>query len=194
MVYGKGFASVSRSRHARAAFLPSYLCPDNFEDYWRVASKITPTASPFPFPIGPNSPHHQHSTSTLSSRTAVPGDSSLGGKDSSATDSAYTVRSIPARIFLPDHGPVLQELVAPLVAETGTPTTLRQFLSLHLPLLFPPLRGAPSLAYALVQGVLCPDDAEMAWLGACMAGADGWVNICVGLTTGSSSNGLTSAR
>jgi hypothetical protein len=70
-----------------------------------------------------------------------------------------------------------------LVSSTGSPNTLADLLSLHLPLLFPaPGPGAgPTLAYALLQGVITPPEAELAWLGACMSGADGWVNICVGL-------------
>lgn len=61
----------------------------------------------------------------------------------------------------------------------GSTHNLGQFLSSHLPLIFPPQK--PPLGYTIVQGVACPPDAEMAWLGACMAGADGWVNIMVGL-------------
>jgi len=96
-------------------------------------------------------------------------------------DGAYNVRSVPIRLYLPE-GPVLQDL-APPVLEDGTPNTLADLLSLHLPLLFPaPGPGAgPTLAYALLQGVITPPEAEIAWLGACMSGADGWVNICVGL-------------
>ena len=60
--------------------------------------------------------------------------------------------------------------------------SLSAFLTAKLPLLFPePASGKANLAYALVQGVPAPADTEMAWLGACMAGADGWVNVCVGL-------------
>lgn len=63
--------------------------------------------------------------------------------------------------------------------------TLGHYLSTHLPLLFPAQNlsqtQAPGFAYALVQGVPSPFEAEMAWLGACLAGADGWVNICVGI-------------
>jgi hypothetical protein len=75
---------------------------------------------------------------------------------------------------VPADGPVYQ---------TGTPNTLADLLSLHLPLLFPaPGPGAgPTLAYTLLQGVITPPEAELAWLGACMSGADGWVNICIGL-------------
>jgi autophagy-related protein 5 len=35
--------------------------------------------------------------------------------------------------------------------------------------------------YVLIQGVAAPFEAEMAWLGACLAGADGWVNVCIGV-------------
>ena len=61
---------------------------------------------------------------------------------------------------------------------TGRPVTLGAFLTSHVPLMFP--ASAP-LAHVIVQGVLCPRQAEIAWLGACLAGADGWVNLCVGL-------------
>lgn len=43
------------------------------------------------------------------------------------------------------------------------------------------MQGTSDLAYALVQGVVSPPEAEIAWLGACLAGADGWLNICIGL-------------
>ena len=90
------------------------------------------------------------------------------------------MRNVPVRIYLPD-GPVLQDLVPP-VLDDGPMHTLAGFLSTRLPLLFPPPEsGKPALAYALIQGVLAPSDTELAWLGACMAGADGWVNVCVGL-------------
>lgn len=91
---------------------------------------------------------------------------------------------------------VLQSQAAFILTTTriGNPHTLHHFLSAHLPLLFPS-RPSPSissrvnppipeLAYALVQGVLTPPEAEMAWLGSCLAGADGWLNICIGLNRG----------
>lgn len=122
-------------------------------------------------------------------------------------DGAYNVRSVPVRIYLPD-GPVLQDLVPPLLEDgmsgvlgsdlyrtivdmqtlcqlnSGSTHTLQQFLSHHLPQLFPPSLSEPpfhDLGYALIQGVVTPPEAEMAWLGACMSGADGWVNVCVGV-------------
>ena len=66
----------------------------------------------------------------------------------------------------------------------GFANTLGNVLSLQLPLLFPPSASDPpfqDLAYSLVQGIVAPKESEMAWLGACMAGADGWVNVCVGI-------------
>lgn len=60
---------------------------------------------------------------------------------------------------------------------------LSHYLSTHLPLLFPSQpSGGSDLAYALIQGIVAPPETEMAWLGACLAGADGWVNICVGIS------------
>ena len=92
--------------------------------------------------------------------------------------SAISAQSRDPRIlYTPaDDGSVLTQ-------PKGTPNTLADLLSLHLPLLFPaPGPGAgPTLAYALLQGVVTPAEAELAWLGACMSGADGWVNICIGL-------------
>lgn len=64
--------------------------------------------------------------------------------------------------------------------KTGRPTTLRELLRTHVPLLFPPPPSVP-LAYAIVQGVVTPGDAEIAWLNACMAGVDGWLSIFVGI-------------
>jgi autophagy-related protein 5 len=104
-------------------------------------------------------------------------------------------------MHLPD-GPVLQELCPPLRDDgepracgtaaacvlpdhAGITETVHHFLEVHLPLLFGEQavgRSGKRAAYALVQGVLCPPDAEMAWLGACLAGADGWVNICIGVS------------
>ena len=79
---------------------------DNFDDYWRVASKVTP--------------------STVASRTQSPPPSSVSmhGRppfaDPSAPserDGAYNVRSVPVRVYLPD-GPVLQELVPPMLEDS----------------------------------------------------------------------------
>ncbi|KAF8629211.1 hypothetical protein AX17_005796 [Amanita inopinata Kibby_2008] len=150
----------------------------NFEEYWRVASKVTPTASPARSQSPPPS-----SSASMHSR---PPSADQGGAPD--RDGAYNVRSVPVRLYLPG-GPVLQDL-APPVLEDGTPHTLQHYLSSHVSLLFPPHSSPPSPkrsnmqtdhAYALIQGIFAPLDAEMAWLGACMAGADGWVNVCVGI-------------
>jgi hypothetical protein len=72
--------------------------------------------------------------------------------------------------------------LAPLTLEIERPHTVSRFLTTTLPLLFPEV--GKQHGYAIVQGVVCPPEAELSWLGACMAGADGWVNICVGVTRG----------
>lgn len=158
--------------------------PDNFEEYWKIASKITPTTTP----ARPNSP-----PPVSVSMHSRPSSADQGG--AADKDGAYSVRSVPIRMYLP-NGPVLQDLAPPsldsgkllCVSELGWPcslqysgslNTLGKFLSTHLPLLFPANQRA--LACPLVQGVLCPLDAEIAWLGACMAGADGWVNVMIGI-------------
>ena len=72
--------------------------------------------------------------------------------------------------------------LASLTPETDRPHTVSRFLTSTLPLLFP--KVGKQRAYAIVQGVVCPPEAELSWLGACMVGADGWVNICVGAARG----------
>ncbi|GJJ07187.1 hypothetical protein Clacol_001387 [Clathrus columnatus] len=138
----------------------------NFDNFWRVASKICPTANP----STSNSVTSQQSGAATLPRTPVNDTQGL-------PDSAYSVRNIPLRMYLPD-GPVLQDLVAPNT-EDGQPLILGRLLTTSLPLLFP--ENSPALAYALIQGVLCPLQSEIAWLSACLAGADGWLNICIGL-------------
>lgn len=65
------------------------------------------------------------------------------------------------------------------MVKKGLPNTLGNFLGSHLPLLF---NGSQrQLAFPIVQGIACPLEAELAWLGACLAGADGWVNVMVGI-------------
>ncbi|KAH8119041.1 autophagy protein 5 [Phellopilus nigrolimitatus] len=138
----------------------------NFDEYWRIAAKITPTTTP----VRPTSPP----PSSVSLHSRPPSTDPAGAPDK---DGAYNVRSVPVRMYLAD-GPVLQGL-APPILESGSFNTLRNFLCTHLPLLFPSQKRA--LAYAVVQGVVCPLDAEIAWLGACMAGADGWVNLMISI-------------
>ncbi|KAG8213558.1 autophagy-related protein [Butyriboletus roseoflavus] len=142
----------------------------NFDDYWRVASKIVPTMAP----ARPSSPPPPGGS--LHVRPA-----STDQQSAPDRDGAYNVRSVPVRLYLPD-GPVIQDLVPPIL-DDGSTHTLSHYLSTHLPLLFPPqLSPGSDLAYALIQGIVSPPETEMAWLGACLAGADGWVNICVGVS------------
>lgn len=168
----------------------SRLLPDNFDDYWRVAAKITPTTTP----SRPQSPPLPSSTS-LHTRPPSADPNTGGALD---RDGAYNVRNVPVRLYLPE-GPVIQDNCPPLLANgmnfilrrvaclytlPGNSNTLHDFLSTTLSKLFPPSTSDPpfrDLAYAQIQGVEIPGDADMAWLGACMAGADGWVNICIGI-------------
>ena len=163
---------------------------------------MTPAATPAP-PVSPTGSSHM---------LIRPPSIDAGGV--LEKDSAYAVRCVPVRIYLPD-GPFIQEPVPPLLEDgvyiyrsldhciriptlitpfLGSPHTLYHFLSNHLPLLFPPRSNPPvssrvnpqtqstgDLAYALVQGVVSPSEAEIPWLGACLTGADGWLNICIGL-------------
>lgn len=75
---------------------------DNFDDFWRVASKIFPVPSlnppPPPMPIADPHPRSQ---------------STDPGGAAAEKDGAYNVRTVPCRIYLPD-GPVLQDIVPPL--------------------------------------------------------------------------------
>lgn len=91
------------STHSLSPYQRSHPCPtDNFDEYWRVASKVTPTVTP-----APQSP---------------PPPSSAASADQAASfdrESAYSVRSVPVRIYLP-NGPVIQEL-APALLEDGKP-------------------------------------------------------------------------
>lgn len=208
---------------------------DNFDEFWRVAAKITPTPAPVGSPGGPPS-SFQNTQSTYSTYSTSSGHSRPPSTDPSALpladrDSATSVRSIPIRIFLPDlpsasaaahaidslsppsqgsatsppslfatlpatatTSTILQPLIPPLVEQQAPntsqlsvnatpqtqPQTLRTLLETHLPLLWPRVPATP-LAHAIVHGVVIPEDAELAWLGACMAGPDGWVSIIIAL-------------
>jgi autophagy-related protein 5 len=74
---------------------------DNFEEFWRIASKVFP-APTLPWTSSSPNQHEPHPRS----QSTDPG----GSHDK---DSAYTVRNVPVRIHLPD-GPVLQDIVPPL--------------------------------------------------------------------------------
>lgn len=80
---------------------------DNFDHYWRVASKVTPTAG------SARSQSPAPPASSVSLHTRPPSADPAGPSD---RDGAYNVRSVPVRIYLPD-GPVLQDLVPPLLED-----------------------------------------------------------------------------
>lgn len=266
-----------------ALFIPLYLIlqTDSFEDFWKVASRITPSPLPPP-PVG--SPSSFHSPTNHSRPPSTdPATSTATSLPPQDRDTAYNVRSVPIRIYLPDlpqnptagsprgnnaalpgsggggsgfstsasgggmmgmspfhphitggsslatyastlpgsagTGSVIQPLVPPLLdgansnagatspgspqlissplgttggqysqgqsgSGSGQAATVRTLLETHLPLLFPADGTAGSLAHALVHGVVIPPETELAWLGACMGGADGWVSIVIGLGRG----------
>ena len=148
----------------------------------RMASKILPLPIPASAAPGPSRPPSTDPTSS-------------GGVK---TDSAYTVRGVPLKIYLPDNAPVVQEVIPPLAAvgesrpsiaadgAAGTPQTVIGVLRQHLPLLFPAATSAATptpypIAFPLAQGAEIPPDAEVAWLAACVCGADGWLRIGIRL-------------
>ncbi|OBZ67173.1 Autophagy protein 5 [Grifola frondosa] len=145
----------------------------NFDEYWRVASKVTPTTTP----TRSQSPPPPPSSTSMHTRPPSADPSTNGGPDRDGPRSPILEDgTLPSRAS--DHS------VRPLRPDLrpGSTHTLARFLTTRLPLLFPsPESGQSNLACAFIQGVPAPHDTEMAWLGACMAGADGWVNVCVGL-------------
>lgn len=138
----------------------------------------------------PNESQASLAPSTVSTITSTTSSDTPSATTGTATPSAASaVRSIPIRIFLPDNAPIVQEPVPPTL-EDGRANTLGAVLSALFPLLFPPPPSfssfqaqAPPLAYALVQGVRMPLDAEIAWLGSALVGPDGWVAVVIGLVS-----------
>ncbi|SPO32259.1 related to ATG5 - protein involved in autophagy and the Cvt pathway [Ustilago trichophora] len=133
----------------------------------------------------PNESQASLAPSVTSTLTTTSSSDTPSGTTTPGTGNA--VRSIPIRIFLPDNAPIVQEPVPPTL-EDGRANTLGAVLSALFPLLFPPppsfssFQGqAKPLAYALVQGVRMPLDAEIAWLGSALVGPDGWVAVVIGL-------------
>lgn len=62
-----------------------------------------------------------------------------------------------------------------LLCCSGTPTTLGMHLLSLVPLFFP--AHAPPLVVPIVHGIEVPLEAQLGWLGSCLLGADGWVNV-----------------
>lgn len=131
----------------------------DYDLHARMAQKVVPLPiplSPSPTPSGIHSPPP-------------------GAEADKKPESAYAARSLPIKMYLPDGAPAIQIPVQPLT--DGRPTTVVDMLRSALPLLFPPGGEAYALAQPLAQGILLPPDADVAWLAACMAGADGWLRI-----------------
>lgn len=95
------------------------LVIDSFDDFWRVASKLMPT-------VNPHTPSH----SPLPSSTSTSRPMSADTANLVDREGAYSMRSVPVRIYLPD-GPVIQE-VAPPLREDGKKNSqsLRSYLNL----------------------------------------------------------------
>jgi autophagy-related protein 5 len=99
----------SASQSYQATRLTFFL--DNFEDFWRIASKVTPTTIPNRSQSPPPTAGSLHTRPP----SADPGSTSTP----SDKDGAANVRSVPVRLYLPD-GPVLQELVPPFLEDSET--------------------------------------------------------------------------
>ena len=81
------------------------LMIDNFDDFWRVASKLMPTVNP-----------HTRSNSPPPPSISISRPTSTDTANAHDRDGAYSMRSVPVRIYLPD-GPVIQELAPPLLED-----------------------------------------------------------------------------
>ncbi|KAK0529899.1 autophagy protein 5 [Tilletia horrida] len=140
-------------------------------------------ASQSSFSVATGSQAHSEASSVLGDVTVTA--TGGGAGQGSAAVAPGGLRHIPMRIHLPDGLPVVQEPVAPYF-DDGRPKTLFAQLSALFPLLFPPAPSfasfsapSPPLAFVVVQGVRVPLEAEIAWLGAVLGGADGWLSVIV---------------
>lgn len=101
MGFGKGLRNVSECESSEM-HSGCNTATDNFDEYWRIAAKVTPTTTP----ARPHSPP----PASASMHARPPSTDPAGAPD---RDGAYNVRSIPVRIYLAD-GPVLQDLCPPI--------------------------------------------------------------------------------
>jgi autophagy-related protein 5 len=168
----------------------------NFELYWSVASKIIPSM-PTSDPnltagrahngdgiSGRSSLTQQTNESQASLHSTAPSEAGTGAAESSTGARAGNTqyRSIPMRFHLLQGAPVVQEPIAPYT-EDGRPVTLHSVLSALFPLLVPPVPTfstsnsqviPPPMAYAVIQGIRIPFEAEIPWIGSALSSADGW--------------------
>jgi len=112
---------------------------DNFDDYWRVASKITPTT----LPARPGSPAAAQPSMHIRPPSADP----QGAPD---RDGAYNVRSVPIRLYLPE-GPVLQDLAPPVLEDGASSTSIVVLLPHGWQGSFLPVEGGSTRARAPLQ-------------------------------------------
>ncbi|CAD6586504.1 MAG: autophagy protein 5 [Tremellales sp. Tagirdzhanova-0007] len=146
------------------------IIQDDYDLFMRMASKVLPSP---PFIASP----------AISSTSAVPTNPPNTDPGGSAVkpESSYSVRAVPVKLYLPDGAPVLQDIISPHSAD-GKPLTVLGMLRRHLPLLFPPTSTETyPIAFPIASGIDLPPHAEVAWLAACICGADGWLRIGVRL-------------
>ena len=91
------------------------LVIDSFDDFWRVASKLMPT-------VNPQTRSHSPPPSSISRPMSTDTTNVLD------RDGAYSMRSVPVRIYLPD-GPVIQEVAPPLREDGKNFHALPSFVS-----------------------------------------------------------------
>jgi autophagy-related protein 5 len=170
-------------RESLGSFSPAQVLnalADDYERFWSVAAKLIPA------------PASSAPSSALSSPPMSREPSSSQGTPSTITDArlpeANAMRSVPLRIYLPSHLPVLQDVVAPLKAD-GSAVTLYEVLSHQLPAFFPArsssmtasFMASKPLARAVVHGIEVPFDAEVGFLAATLASPSGFIEVVVKL-------------
>lgn len=124
MAYGK-VSEIVRLSSFCCVGVQIDTCSDNFDHYWRVASKVTPAVGIIPHSLVPST--------TISLHNRPPSADPGGPLE---RDGAYNVRSVPVRIYLPD-GPVLQDLVPPILEDGYSSSSHDCHSFIHLDYRFP---------------------------------------------------------
>lgn len=83
---------------------------DDFDRYWQVASKLVPLPAP---PSTASAPASSASSSRIGTPSSSPSPSQPTPPEGRTPD-ANGVKHVPIRVYLPEGGAVVQELVAPL--------------------------------------------------------------------------------